>query len=65
LLNLRLLEEIDADTYAAKSTELRDQVGRLSVELEATDRGRAELGEIAIKAFELSQVLREKWLTAD
>ncbi len=65
LLNLRLLEEIDADTYAAKSTELRDQVSRLSVELEATDRGRAELGEIAIKAFELSQVLREKWLTAD
>ena len=25
LLNLRLLEEIDADTYAAKDTELRDR----------------------------------------
>lgn len=37
----------------------------MSVELEATDRSRAEMGEIALKAFELSQVLREKWLTAD
>ena len=28
LLNLRLLEEIDADTFAAKSTELRDRAAR-------------------------------------
>jgi hypothetical protein len=62
----RLLEEIDADTYAAESTELRDQVGLLSIERDATDRDRAEMGEIAIKAFELSQVLRKKkWLAAD
>ena len=31
----------------------------------ATDRSRAEVGEIAVKAFELSQTLREQWLTAD
>ncbi len=35
------------------------------MDLEATDRGRAEMGEIALQAFELSQVLLEKWLTAN
>lgn len=63
LLNLRLLEEIDQDTFAAKGTELRDRIARLSIEVEAHDRGRAEQGEIALAAFELSQTLKEKWLT--
>ena len=29
------------------------------------DRGRHEIIDIAVKAFELSQALRSKWLTAD
>ena len=29
LLNLRLLEEIDADTYAQKATDLRDEAAKL------------------------------------
>ncbi len=65
LLNLRLLEEIDQDTFAAKGTELRDQIAKLSIQVESHDRCRAEQGEIAIKAFELSQTLKEKWFTAD
>ena len=65
LLNLRLLEEIDQSTFAAKSTELRDHVGKLTLLIERQDRCRAEAGEIAIKAFELSQTLKDKWLTAD
>lgn len=65
LLNLRLLEEIDQDTFAAKGTELRDRIAKLSIQVDAHDRGRAEQGEIALKAFELSQTLKEKWLTAD
>jgi site-specific DNA recombinase len=65
LLNLRLHEEIEKETYAAKGTELRDRAARLSLQIETHDRGRAELGEIAIKAFELSQTLKDKWLTAD
>jgi site-specific DNA recombinase len=65
LLNLRLLEEIDADTFAAKSTELRDRAARLKLQAEVLDRGHDENADIAIKAFELSQSLMGKWLTAD
>ena len=65
LLNLRLLEEIDAGTFAKKGTELRDRIARLTLQAEACDRGRAEHTDIALKAFELSQRLGEKWVTAD
>jgi len=65
LLNLRLMKEINADTFAAKSTELRDRIARLSLEVEAADRGRGEMADTAVKAFELSQNLTEKWVTAD
>lgn len=65
LLNLRLLEEINADTFAAKNTELRDRIARLTLQLEAADRGRDEQADLATKVFELSQSLQEKWLTAD
>ena len=43
----------------------RDRITQLSLQLEADDRGRAEKGEVALKVFELSQTLKEKWLTAD
>ncbi len=65
LVNMRLNEEIDSDTYAAKSTELRDREASLKLQLDACDLGRHETAEIAVKAFELSQNLRGKWLTAD
>lgn len=65
LLNLRLLEEIDEKTMAEKATELRDREANFMVQLAACDLGRHENGEIAVKAFELSQNLRGKWLTAD
>jgi DNA invertase Pin-like site-specific DNA recombinase len=65
LLNLRLHEEVDADTFATKQTELRDRVARLKLQIDASDRTHDENADIAIKAFELSQNLRAKWLTAD
>ena len=65
LLNLRLLDEIEADTYAAKDMELRDRAARLKLQIETLDRGHDEDGDIAVKAFELSQSLTGKWLTAD
>jgi site-specific DNA recombinase len=64
-LNLRLLEEIDEKTMAEKATELRDREANFMVQLAACDLGRHENGEIAVKAFELSQNFRGKWLTAD
>ena len=65
LVNLRLLGEIDDRTLTDKATELRDQEANLMLQLAACDVGRHENNEIAIKAFELSQSLRVKWLTAD
>lgn len=65
LLNLRLFDEIGSETYAEKATELRDEEARLRLELEASSRGRHEIADIAVKAFELSQNLRAQWLTAD
>jgi hypothetical protein len=65
LLKLHLLEEIDQDTFVAKGNEAARSIARLSIQVEAHDGGRAEQGEIALAAFEPSQTLEEKWLTAD
>ncbi len=65
LLNLRLLDEINSDTFAAKSTELRDRIAAITLQLEAADRGREEQADLAIKVFELSQSLTEKWIGSD
>ena len=65
LLNLRLLEEIDADTYAEKATDLRDEEASLRLQMEAAAGQRNETADLAVKAFELSQNLRAKWVTSD
>ncbi len=65
LLNLHLLDEIEASTFSRKDTELRDRAAHLRLQLEAGDRGQSEHADLAIEAFELSQRLAEKWLTAD
>ena len=64
LLNLRMLEEIDADTFASTNRDLRDRAAELQLEVEVCDRGRNEIIDIAVKALELSQRLREKWFAA-
>ncbi len=65
LLNLRILDEVEAETYAAKSTELRDRAAVLTLQIEALNRGHDEDADIAVKAFELSEVLTDKWVTSD
>ena len=65
LLNLRLNDEIEESTFRSKSTELRDRVAKLTVKLEATDRDRDERADFALRCFELSQHLADKWLAAD
>jgi hypothetical protein len=64
LLNLRLAEEIDADAFATKKTELRDRIANVTLQMEVVDRDRGEQSELAIKTFELSQALESKWLNA-
>ncbi|MEZ6066031.1 MAG: hypothetical protein R3B90_10055 [Planctomycetaceae bacterium] len=60
-----MLEEIDSDTFASKSREFRDREAELKLEIDVADRGRHEIIDIAVKAFELSQSRREKWFDAD
>jgi site-specific DNA recombinase len=65
LLNLRLMDEVNQETFASKSTELRERIARLSLEVEANDRNRAETAELAEKVFELSQTLETKWFVSN
>ncbi len=65
LLNLRLADNIEQDVYANKQTELRDRLASIKLQLDVLDRAHDETAALATKAFELSQTLREKWLTAD
>jgi site-specific DNA recombinase len=65
LLNLRLLQKIDDQTFAAKHTELRDRIAELTDKVQTSDRDGTKQAELAAKAFELSQSLKEKWLTSE
>jgi hypothetical protein len=65
LLNLRIDDKIDDDTFGRKSTEIRDRIASIKLQIDALDRNHDESAELALRVFELSQVLRQKWLTAD
>lgn len=65
LLNLRIAEDIDQETFARKHTELRDRLASIKLQLDVLDRSHDETAELAAKVFELSQTLRQQWLTAD
>ncbi len=65
LLNMRLAEDIDQETFARKHTELRDRLASIKLQLDVLDRSHDETAELASKVFELSQTLRSQWLTAD
>jgi site-specific DNA recombinase len=45
LLNLRLLDEIDEQTFAAKNVEMRDRIAAQNLQVQGCDRTRAEQGE--------------------
>jgi site-specific DNA recombinase len=65
LLNLRLSMEIDEELFARKGVELRDRIAIVKEQLDGLDVTRGEQAEHAIRVFELSQRLTERWLTAD
>ena len=43
----------------------RDRIGVLESQIPLISQDRTEKGEMAMKLFELSQTLNEKWVTAD
>ena len=65
LLNMRLSDDIDQEVFAKKHTELRDRLASIKLQLDVLDRSHDETAELAAKVFELSQTLRDQWLTAD
>ena len=65
LLNLRLADEIDERTFASKQRELRDREADLELKIAVLNRSHHEAADLAVKVFELSQSLTEKWLTAE
>lgn len=65
LLDLLLLKEIESETFSRKDMELRDREADLRLQLEACSRHGDEESDIVVKAFELTQDLRNKWVTAE
>ncbi len=43
----------------------RDLLASIRLQLDTVDRSHDETAELALKVFELSQTLRQQWLTAD
>ena len=62
---MRLAVEIDEATFARKHTEMRDRLSSIKLQLDVLDRSHDENAELAAKVFELSQTLKQQWLTAD
>jgi hypothetical protein len=60
-----MADDIDQETFARKHTELRDRLASIKLQLDVLDRAHDETAELASKVFELSQTLRQQWLTAD
>ncbi len=65
LLNLRLSDEIDEETFANKHTGIRDRLASAKLQLDVLDRSHDESAELALKVFELSQTLQDQWVGAD
>ena len=65
LLNLRLMDEIEGDTYTKKHAELKREEAHVELLLQARGRQQSEHADLAVKTFELSQALVDKWDTAD
>jgi len=65
LLELYLAGDIDRQAHRTKQAELQEQRDAVALQMEAIGRQGDEQTDIAIKVFELSQHLKEKWLTAE
>ena len=57
LLTLRMHGEIESETYARKDGELRNRLKRLKMRLDGQEQQKTEIGDTAMKVFELSQHL--------
>ena len=51
LLNMRLSEDIDQESFASKHTEFRDRLSSVKLQLDVLDRSHDEMAELASKVF--------------
>ncbi len=65
LLDLRVEGEITQAEYADKRRELHERLSAVAVQLQSSQLDDRQIADLAVKAFELSQSLRERWVTAD
>jgi len=65
LVEIYLGEEIEKDLYKAKQAEFKKRQDEISLQIEAVQRQGSEQSDLAVKTFELSQGLKEKWVIAD
>ena len=65
LVNLHLVGEIDVVSFREKNRELKERERHLVRLIDAQSQERGDGGELAVKVFELSQRLRERWDTGD
>ncbi len=64
LLNLHIGGGIDETTFAAKSTELRNRMASIKLQLDVLDHSYDATADLAGKVFEFTQTLRERCVSA-
>jgi site-specific DNA recombinase len=65
LFQMRLGNEISPEVFRAKSAEIEGRIARLELQRGQHQKKDAEGKDLALKVFELSQTLTEKWVTSD
>ena len=56
---------IDGATFKTKHAQLQQRIDTLRAQTDKADKRNAGRGETAANTFELSQSLRQRWVTAD
>jgi site-specific DNA recombinase len=57
--------DFHAFALAQRKTRMRDEEARLQLQCDVANRNREEIADLAVRAFELTQNLRQKWLKSD
>ena len=65
LLELRIDGEISTDDFSAKRSELHQRQTEIRRQLEDAQAGTGEIADRAVKVFELSQSLENRWKNGD
>jgi site-specific DNA recombinase len=65
LFQMRLAEEVGPEKFREKNAEIEQRIARLELTVATAQKDEAEAKDLALRVFELSQTLTEKWLSAD